>query len=711
MPGYPPTDSPEHHRPPPPSAEVDADDMIQLAILPLEPVYSRHSRDSADKVLASPGLGQAKGDDGLFDAERGLHSGIEGTQHGVGRGARGLGGLGGRMRGWGAKGSDRSSLSSGRGSSPSSPSAPPDDVRVVPVGLWQSRFNSLLTRLSSSHPRAVKTLLWLRGPSPTWIETTFPPFPLPFVGHRLARLEVWCTARVAPLQRQRQFTTPIFLLAWLLGLTFLARKSFFTSSTAVGAPTWIDSTTTFWSRNDGCGLNGTACEPFSDSSLVFRCPAATLSAKLLNQRAVGPLEVIYQPLVVGGFDTQATYRADSWVCAAAIQQGLFGNARGGCGQVEMVGEFAGFAGGERNGVESVGFDSTFPSSFRFVEGVNQEGCQDLRDDILGFDVAMSAVFSFFVRPAPQAFFWALFCFGYWHVVLASDPSAMPPDISAGFKSFLPALFVGESFWRHAWRWTLPAFEPSGYIIERTVWYLAGFWVGVLSNLTFEKIPIDRLTPHDINQQPGGLIAVIILAIFLFGVVVNQLRVIRRTGYAVGGIVVAILASLPDLSFRLHHYIAAICLIPGTAFVTRPSAIFQGFLTGLFLNGIARWGFDSILETPASLIGDGALGTSLPVFLTNSSNFAASLADGLVSWTSIEQAGTQTEGWDGFALLVDDVLRQTGSATNFSLMGLDASIPHYFRLAYQSGGVSGDFTKAAIAFLSNSTWIDPASGPS
>ncbi|GAA5894856.1 hypothetical protein JCM6882_006694, partial [Rhodosporidiobolus microsporus] len=238
-------------------------------------------------------------------------------------------------------------------------------------------------------------------------------------------------------------------------------------------------------------------------------------------------------------------------------------------------------------------------------------------------------------------------------------------------------------------------------------------------LTLEWLPLDRLTPHEINQRPGGLIAVIVLAVFLFCAIVNQLRVIRRDGwfffylkwYAVGGIVLGILAALPGLELRMHHYIAGICLLPGTAFVTRPSAIFQGFLTGLFLNGAARWGMDSILQTPASLVGDGAQGSSLPVFLTNSTTFAAAVGEGVVSWLSPEQAGVTGEGWDGFALLVDDVLRQTGASTNFSLAGLDTSIVHYFRLAYRNGDSSGDFTKAATAWLFNSTWIDPASGPS
>lgn len=180
----------------------------------------------------------------------------------------------------------------------------------------------------------------------------------------------------------------------------------------------------------------------------------------------------------------------------------------------------------------------------------------------------------------------------------------------------------------------------------------------------------------------------------------------------------------------------VCLMPGTAFVTRPSAIFQGFLLGMFIDGAMRWGLDSILQTSASLVGDGATGSPLPAFLTNSTNFASYVAEGIIAWEPIS-ADLASQGYDSFALLVDDVYKYSGSATNYTLAGLDASLVHYFRcvalpsfflrlwrasprshtdhasdsLAYQNSGAVGDFTKAATAFISNSTWIDPRPGPS
>lgn len=120
----------------------------------------------------------------------------------------------------------------------------------------------------------------------------------------------------------------------------------------------------------------------------------------------------------------------------------------------------------------------------------------------------------------------------------------------------------------------------------------------------EKIPIDRLTASDIKQQAGGIAAIVVLVIVLVVVAINQVRVIRTTGwlpyylgwYILGGLIIAVLSQLPGLELRMyvslprrcrgwliqitlcsHHYIAAMVLIPGTAFPTRLSLVYQGYV--------------------------------------------------------------------------------------------------------------------------------------
>jgi len=148
------------------------------------------------------------------------------------------------------------------------------------------------------------------------------------------------------------------------------------------------------------------------------------------------------------------------------------------------------------------------------------------------------------------------------------------------------------------------------------------------------------------------------------------------------------------------------LMPGTGFPTRPSAVYQGFLLGLFLNGAAAFGLDSILQTAAELVQDAPLGTTLPAFVTNSTNYNSSIpfVNQTIFWEPLPS------GWDGFALIVDDVERYVGTALNFSLAAFDATLPHFFRLALTSSGNLGDFTMSATLYP-NGTWIDPAPGSS
>lgn len=200
--------------------------------------------------------------------------------------------------------------------------------------------------------------------------------------------------------------------------------------------------------------------------------------------------------------------------------------------------------------------------------------------------------------------------GFWHITFFSDARAAPAPISDAFGAFLPTLFVSYVFWRAAFRFVLPTF--SDLPLERAVYYLGAFWPGALINITASKIPIDRLLRRDVAERPGAVVALIVIAIILLFVILNQMRVIRKTGllldylmyYVIGGLVILVLSQLPTLTFRLHHYVFAMLLIPLTAFPTRISAILQAFFLGVFLDGVSRWGFASILQSTVE-VGSGS----------------------------------------------------------------------------------------------------------
>lgn len=65
---------------------------------------------------------------------------------------------------------------------------------------------------------------------------------------------------------------------------------------------------------------------------------------------------------------------------------------------------------------------------------------------------------------------------------------------------------------------------------------------------------------------------------------------------------------------------------------------------MLINGIAVWGYDSILQTPAELRGDAQLGSELPEWLTNNSTFSPSAG---LNWEAVPE--DLQESWNGFAL--------------------------------------------------------------
>lgn len=577
---------------------------------------------------------------------------------------------------------------------------------------WQARCNQeLASRYPRLHGLISRALVYCRGPRPK-VDL---PEPRPF-------LDIDVTFRGRHLQfplestlirLTRRFTSPWLLAAliagYIIGLAFFIRtQSYLTPSDA-----FIGCTDTFWLANNGCGVNGESCAPFNDSSMDFRCPAQCSTVTLQNPRTVGDEQTAYVPLVVGGGDANATYRGDSFICAAAVQAGLISDSKGGCASLALIGNYTNFLPTTGHGITSIGFATIFPLSFRFLDYTSLTHCVDYRNPALAFNILVTCLLFLILRPKPLVLYWCLVCIGFWHISLFSQPQSTPPDLSAAFGTFLPALFIAYVFWRLAFRFTLPLYAKAP--IEYMVWYLGPYWVGVLSYITLEAaIPINRLTSSDLTKRSGAITALVVIVIIVVVLVLNQVRVIRKTGwlpyyagwYVVGGLVVLVLALLPGLEIRVHHYIIAMVLIPGTAFPTRLSAIYQGLLLGLFLNGAAAYGFDSILQTADELRQDAPLGSDLPTFLTNSTNYIASIPfeNQTIAWDSLPA------GWDGFALLVDDVERYVGTALNFSLAAFNQSLPHFFRLALTSGGNAGDFTMPATLWP-NGSWVDPLPGPS
>ncbi|KAJ9266045.1 hypothetical protein DTO212C5_6484 [Paecilomyces variotii] len=527
---------------------------------------------------------------------------------------------------------------------------------------------------------------WVKGPEPPHELLFRPLFP------NIQALPVTYFERLFP-KRKQKIAVLLFLyfswfLSWFLVLLHSASSGYIEG---YGRPQTLSCSASFWSYGNKCGLNGNDCRPFSESTLAFRCPANCRALKLLEPHTVGNQTLNYQPLVVGGPEPespeQGVYRADSFICQAAIHAGAITNTAGGCGVVKLEGAAHSYPSVARHGLQSVGFPSTFPKSFSFLKlSGSQAGCpKDPRWPLLGITITAIVLIALFTT-SPPVFFFSTFFMLFLHVGLVSDPPNLPSLtelFSLLLARLLPASFVAYVLYMYCARPLLTPLSSPAYQLSKTLLYLPTAFIGALNNYTFAVlIPIQRLTPHDIREQPGAKAALGIMITLVVSIILSQAWHIRQGGlmprylaiYGSMGTIILILLALPGLRLRIHHYILAILLMPGTAFPIRPSVIYQGLLLGLFINGVARWGFASIIQTPAALGeipsstggSNGWWGATSPNITHSSVHISLPRntdprhhGNGNITFALWEHERMAELGVDGVSVLVNDVERFRG----------------------------------------------------
>lgn len=410
---------------------------------------------------------------------------------------------------------------------------------------------------------------------------------------------------------------------------------------------------------------------------------------------VGNKTLNYQHLVIGGpapdSSEEGIYRADSYVCQAAIHAGIISDTGGGCGVVELTGANDYYHSSKAHGFTSVDFPSTFPKSFRFLRlpGSQSDCPGDLRWPLLSITVVAIVLMSVFTT-SPAVFFFTTFYMLILHVGLVSDPPNMSNTrelMSVLLSRLLPASFISYVLYLYCARPLLkPLASPPSSQISKTILYLGPAFIGALNNYTFATwIPLQRLTPHDIKTQPGAPIALAIVITIVVSIILSQAWQIRMGGlffhyiriYLAIGVALIVLLILPGFRLRIHHYILGIMLMPGTAFPTRPSLIYQGLLLGLFINGVARWGFASIIQTPSALgeipgpggkngwwgatspnITDSSVSISLPP-VAQIEDYNSKRGNGNITFHLWERERMADLQVDGISVLVNDVERWRG----------------------------------------------------
>ncbi|KIW65126.1 hypothetical protein PV04_07409 [Phialophora macrospora] len=565
-------------------------------------------------------------------------------------------------------------------------------------------------RLRSSQPAFQAVIRWLNGPDP----------PRTYRIQSSEWLQAACDRLLDKCCPRAWLKLSLLLLLYVLWagmfISALPASVGGGNDSDVDRPARLSCTSRLWSNSTNCGLDGRDCRPFDHGNFTFGCPAGCADVKILEPHYVGAQEVNYRSFVIGGSRdpgvlTTAVYRGDSFICPAAIHAGVVTNSRGGTGVLARIGQQSDYPSVSAHGISSIGFASNFPLSFTFApSGPDVVPYTDSRWTYLCFSLIFTCLLAIFVSSS-TTFFWSIFVGVFFHVALISDPPSYSDAsglISLAFRRFLPAAFVAHIMYRYCIHRTLYDLKAP---VERTILWLGGCWVGALNNVTFDRIPISRLTPHDLEQQPGAIAALVSIIGILLVIAVGQAWCFRIEGrmpryllfYALVAALLVALVLVPGNNLRIHHYILALILLPGTSLQTRPSLLYQGILVGLFINGIARWGFDSILQTPGQLLQDGELGSLLPQVrppvVSGNNNITFTFEDIATSF-------------EGISVLVNDVQRflafQPEDDMSFNWTRSVDQEPEFFRFGYVSrlhlrGEWYADFT-APAQWLSNGSWI-------
>lgn len=564
----------------------------------------------------------------------------------------------------------------------------------------------LQTRWSSLHPKTWKDSIrsffvaWARGPAHPRDD---PPKPI----GRLRQLELLpdrFRSKVLPTSRVLLFL--VYMLLWIAIWSRVLLPYFTEVPQVKGSPdTKVISLTCgdaydFWEgKNAVCGLDAQKCPKLhQDKDVIIRCPAlCDRGSWLYSLRAVGNQMIKYRGLFVGGGEKERDesgaitfpYRADSFPCGAGVHAGIISPFSGGCAKASFAsGPQTSFAAKKGHYVsDSVEFDSFFPTSYVFTElDTKVSHCKDPRIVVLILNIILGLPIVVFGSSA--VFVWLIMSVGFWTITLATDPPTLvdpaKPEtfyelISMSLGRFLPTCFVMYFLWKVSLQRTFskpqdadsnPADNqtPTASPMSRLIFWYPFFWLGVLNNITFDRLPVDRLTWKDLQAQPGALLTVSVFSVIIIGCVITQAYLVWLSGrfnkliklYIMMFAALFAIAWIPGLTLRIHHYIFALMFIPGCSTRGRTAYVFQGLLLGLFLSGVARWGYASIAETNMSLLRGEPVGKITPPTI-----FDVDASKGLIYWEdSFDSAAVKNNTfltqeltkYTHVSLLVNDVER-------------------------------------------------------
>ncbi|KAG6613515.1 Protein phosphatase 2A regulatory subunit A [Phytophthora cinnamomi] len=427
------------------------------------------------------------------------------------------------------------------------------------------------------------------------------------------------------------------------------------------------------------------CRPFESDWSAFRCPTRCT----LDQSS---------SLAVYG---SSPYRADSRICRAAIHAGVIG-PNGGCAFYRFAGAANAFYSSSENGVTTNEFLSWFPKTIEFKEG-SSSYCSDLTWWILSVGFVATTGFGLIPRARPAVMFYSLVAWGFFYVRLVGQPSSQDyAGISIdSFGEVMILLAASSVAYRMAASKTFRGWKSLSLKRRILMWpicYVTPYHVMINMNLIgyVPWLNIDLGGFEEVNANAGTYVVFSIVgigaALLAFTLFRNLYRggTWKKCGVMYAAMITAVLVSwalFPSTSFHLHHTMLGAFIIPVTTSSIPAAAFSQAIALGCFVQGYARWGWSSYLDTIPTYMT-----IAVPRNAPNTTNVTSSGA--VVVWEPLESV-------EAYSLRLNRVEVYRGLDTSAVISNLEPNITYFVGVA----GVVSWGTNGGVGSLSNFTTLE------
>lgn len=444
-----------------------------------------------------------------------------------------------------------------------------------------------------------------------------------------------------PLKRQKILLLLSLCLGWCLAFAVLSDTSI--------APTNIDGvfrpvkqltcTDSFWMPDYGCGLNGENCPAPTEEPVAFHCPARCAATKAEKPHLVGPQSVVDQPVVIGG----PIYRADSWICAAAVHADLLDDSRGGCGALTRLLQTNSYPVSRFNGVSSVGVRTYFPQSYRFKFDSGFDcHVSDHRWLLPYVSVAFTALV-FLFTTSPVILFSVAVGTGFAQLKMLQTASDEAGELSsvAALARYIPAAICLALVYTCSVRATLYKMTAQ---LEKTIFWLGACWIGLLQG-------------HILQEYHFATPCLVVFIAFHQMYDLHRNRRLHESIPLYASFSALVVFFLLTNAVPRHLLILGLLLLPGSSIRSRPNLVLQGLLVGLLISGIVG---HSLLPWVSPFSWDSASASAAqataaviapPEVHEPQISMADSFANITFTW-----ATPVPETVDGISMLINDVER-------------------------------------------------------